>query len=106
MYHPLLCPTCAIHIVDGAGDASLDHRYPARQVQVVVQYLRDALVRILRHVVPFGHVREKAVRVIQVFRLRVGAVPEVERLADRRCRRVVADRRQLVAVVGVGHIFP
>ena len=36
MYHPQLCPTCTIHIVDGAGAAALDHRYPARPVQVVV----------------------------------------------------------------------
>lgn len=68
---------------------------------MVVLNLRDALVHILRHVVPFGHVREKAVRVIQVLSLRVCAVPEVERLADRRCRRVVADRRQLISVVCV-----
>ena len=45
VYHPQLCSACTIDIVDGTGDTALDHRYPARQVQVVVLNLRDALVR-------------------------------------------------------------
>ncbi len=50
MYHSQLCSACTIHIVDGAGDVALDHRYPARKVQVVVLYLRNALVHVIFHV--------------------------------------------------------
>ena len=50
MNHPQLRPTCTIHIVDGTGAAALHHRYPARQVQVVVLYLRNALVHVIFHV--------------------------------------------------------
>ena len=56
MHNHQLRSVCTIYIVD---DPAVAVGNPARQVQVVVKYLRDALVRILGHV---------AVCVIQVLR--------------------------------------
>ena len=89
MHNHQLRSVCTIYIVDDPAVAVCN---PARQVQVVVKYLRDALVRIRGHV---------AICVIQVLRCRVGPVLEVERATYRRCRRVVADCRKLIAVVCV-----